>query len=46
MLFSDGKCFQSKKYSIHLIDRVGGGDSFAAGLIYGLMKAFDPQNGD
>lgn len=43
MLFSDGKCFQSKKYSIHLIDRVGGGDSFAAGLIYGLMKAFDPQ---
>ena len=30
--------FVSKKYEIkNIIDRVGGGDSFAAGLIYGLM---------
>ncbi|WP_028974982.1 sugar kinase [Spirochaeta cellobiosiphila] len=29
----------SKKYEIHnIIDRVGGGDSFAAGLIYGLIS--------
>lgn len=34
----DGKEFyQSKKYDIRIVDRVGGGDSFAAGLICGLI---------
>lgn len=28
----------SKKYDIRLVDRVGGGDSFSAGLIHGLLK--------
>ena len=31
----------SKKYPIHIVDRVGGGDSFAAGLIYGELKGWD-----
>ena len=37
---NDGeKFYTSKKYSIQdIVDRVGGGDSFAAGLIYGLNK--------
>lgn len=35
----DGKTFHhSKKYNIHLVDRVGGGDSFSAGLIHGLIE--------
>ncbi|MFO7636031.1 MAG: sugar kinase [Clostridia bacterium] len=34
----------SKKYEMsHIIDRVGGGDSFAAGLIYGLNHCKDNQ---
>lgn len=34
----DGKEFhQSKRYDIRIVDRVGGGDSFAAGLIHGLL---------
>ena len=34
----------SKKYEIrNIVDRVGGGDSFAAGLIYGLNIYKDPQ---
>ena len=34
----DGKQFyHSKTYKLHIVDRVGGGDSFAAGLICGLM---------
>ncbi|MCI7303797.1 sugar kinase [Ihubacter massiliensis] len=38
-MISDGsQCFFSKEYEIHIVDRVGGGDSFAAGLIYGLYK--------
>jgi 2-dehydro-3-deoxygluconokinase len=28
---------QSQRYLVRLIDRIGGGDSFAAGLIYGLV---------
>jgi 2-dehydro-3-deoxygluconokinase len=28
---------QSQRYDVRLVDRVGGGDSFAAGLIYGLL---------
>ena len=31
----------SKKYDLHIVDRVGGGDSFGAGLIYGLNKGED-----
>ncbi|MBO7185079.1 MAG: sugar kinase, partial [Oscillospiraceae bacterium] len=43
MLF-DGEnyCF-SKKYDLHIIDRVGGGDSFGGGLIYALLSGKDTQ---
>ena len=37
------KAVFSPTYRIHIVDRVGGGDSFASGLIYGLMKTGDPQ---
>ena len=42
---NDGKNFYvSKKYEIRdIVDRVGGGDSFAGGLIYGLHQYGDPQ---
>ena len=35
-------CF-SKKYNLHIIDRVGGGDSFGGGLIYSVMNGKDTQ---
>ncbi len=39
-----GKCFESRKYpDLEILDRIGGGDSFASGLIYGLMTTGDPQ---
>ena len=38
----DGKNFVcSKKYEMDMVDRVGGGDAFAAGLIYAQMHGFD-----
>jgi len=40
----DGKDFYfSKNYLIHIVDRVGGGDSFGAGLIYSCINNFGPQ---
>lgn len=43
MLF-DGEnyCF-SKEYHLHIVDRVGGGDSFGGGLIYALLSGKDTQ---
>jgi 2-dehydro-3-deoxygluconokinase len=35
---------QSQRYSVRLVDRIGGGDSFAAGLIYGLVTGRAPQD--
>ena len=35
-------CF-SKKYDLHIIDRVGGGDSFGGGLIYSLLTGKTTQ---
>ena len=41
----DGKEFyHSKKYNIRIVDRVGGGDSFAAGLIAGLLDGKDMKD--
>ena len=35
--------FKSRKYDIHIVDRVGGGDSFAGGLIHGFLTGMDNQ---
>jgi 2-dehydro-3-deoxygluconokinase len=35
----------SRRYDItHIVDRVGGGDSFAAGLIYGMIAMDESQD--
>ena len=44
MLYTDGRAHFSKKYSIHIVDRVGGGDSFGGGLIYSLLNGYDAQS--
>ena len=40
----EGKAYFSKKYAIHIVDRVGGGDSFGAGLIYALRNSYKDQD--
>ena len=37
------KAFFSKEYALHIVDRVGGGDSFGGGLIYSLATGRKPQ---
>lgn len=42
MLYEKEECFYSKTYPIHIVDRVGGGDSFGAGLIYACLNDYAP----
>ncbi len=42
LLFNDD-FLVSKHYTVHIVDRVGAGDSFAAGLIYGIINSMNPQ---
>lgn len=37
VIYNGKDFYQSKKYDLRIVDRVGGGDSFAAGLITGLL---------
>lgn len=43
MLYDGTSCCYSKQYDLHIVDRVGGGDSFAAGLIYALLNGKENQ---
>ena len=43
IVWHDGKFYQSQEYPrLEILDRVGGGDSFASGLIYGFLATGDP----
>ncbi len=42
--WADGNLYKANDYdNLEILDRVGGGDSFASGLVYGLMTSGDPQ---
>lgn len=43
MLYDGGQYYFSKRYLMHIVDRVGGGDSFGGGLIYALSEGYGPQ---
>jgi 2-dehydro-3-deoxygluconokinase len=44
MLFDGERFFVSRKYDIdYIVDRVGGGDAYSAGIIYGLLTGQDVQ---
>ena len=43
MLYDGKDYYFSKEYLIHIVDRVGGGDSFGGGLIYSCVNNFTPQ---
>ena len=45
MLCAGNDFYFSKKYAVHIVDRVGGGDSFSAGLIYACLQGMAPQEG-
>ncbi len=44
ILWHDGEIYDSQKFpELEILDRVGGGDSFASGLAFGFLEFNDPQ---
>ena len=43
MLFDGKDYYFSRKYAMHIVDRVGGGDSFGGGLIAALLEGYESE---
>lgn len=43
MLYDGAEFYLSRRYQVHIVDRVGGGDSFAGALIYSLLEDMPGQ---
>ena len=41
-MWYDGHTFEGRLFTFNILDRVGGGDAFASGLIYAMMNNFKP----
>jgi len=44
MYYTNSAAYFSRTYQVHIVDRIGGGDSFAAGLLYGIGHSLAPQD--
>jgi 2-dehydro-3-deoxygluconokinase len=43
LLCIEGRTFVSRKYDLSIVDRIGGGDAFTAGLVHGLGSGREPR---
>lgn len=43
MIYTEGKAYYSKEYFMHILDYIGAGDAYCAGIIYSLINDFEPQ---
>ena len=43
MVYTNGKAYYSKEYFMHILDYIGAGDAYCAGIIYSLINNFDAQ---
>jgi len=43
--YQDGKIIRDRKYEVEIVDRVGAGDSFTAGFLYGWIRLKDVEKG-
>ena len=44
MAWIDGKTYQAPTAELDVVDRVGGGDGYASGFIYGLLSGQSPED--
>lgn len=42
-MWYEGHTYESKLFTFSILDRVGGGDAFASGLIYAVMQGYEPE---
>lgn len=43
MIYTDGKAYYSKEYFMHILDYIGAGDAYCAGIIYSMLHEYEPQ---
>lgn len=43
-MWYDGETYESKTFRFSILDRVGGGDAFASGMIYAIMRGMKPDD--
>lgn len=43
LMLAEGKCYIEEPRSIQVLDRIGGGDGFTGGLLYGIIKGWEPE---
>ena len=43
MIYTEGKAYYSKEYFMNILDYIGAGDAYCAGIIYSIINNFDPQ---
>ncbi|MBQ6972890.1 MAG: sugar kinase [Synergistaceae bacterium] len=43
-MWHHGRTFESRTFTFNILDRVGGGDAFASGLIYALIHDYEPED--
>ena len=42
-MWYQGRTYESRMFTFQILDRVGGGDAFASGLIYAMMKDYEQR---
>ena len=42
IMLTDGKWYVEEPREIDILDRIGGGDAFAGGLLYGILRGWEP----
>lgn len=45
IVYHDGEIYKDRKYEVEIVDRIGAGDSFTAGFLYGFLKLNDVGKG-
>lgn len=43
IMLADGKWYEEEPRKIPVLDRIGGGDGFVGGMLYGVLKGWDPE---
>jgi len=43
ILYADGEWYVEEPREIPVLDRIGGGDGFVGGLLYGILRGWDPE---